>query len=224
MNVLLLGTVFIAITVLLLEVLFQKVWHKRWSERKILGAKTDVFSTVFRTLFSLGVGISSIYVFGNVPLSVSIAASVWLCLITIATDITSKKIPKEACWTVAAVNFTAIIIDYSPARIASAVVAFLIVGFAFILTAFISKGGLGSGDLRLLLAFSILAGWFGFTSILAGIIIGSLIQIPVRMLIKFKNPKSKTFPFGPSLMVGLFLGIIFLGNINAPALEWAGIL
>ena len=217
-------TAVISLTVFIsLELTAKFYWASRWQQRSIYGFTNTFPNVLIRGLFVVGVGVASYTVLGDVSLSSALASSTWLILVSLATDITSMKIAKEPCWIVAGLNALFLLTDYSLFRMLSAATAFLIIGFALIVTALLSKGGLGSGDLRLMLALSLLGGWFGFTAILVGLMFGSLIQIPVRMVMKSRNKTLKAFPFAPSLIVGLILGVIFFGSLNSPLTDWAGI-
>lgn len=219
-----LGFILPFLIVLALEIVTRFSWAYKWQERKIEGISFSFFQTTLRVVFPTLLGILCFLFIGNPFLAVSSAVSSWLIIVVLYTDIISMKIPREACWVVFFINVGMLLFNYSIVLFASAIVSFVLVAFVLIVTAIISKGGLGSGDLRLMLALSLLGGWFGYTFIMFGLIIGSVMQIPVRLVLKKQKPSKKTFPFAPSLIAGFLLSLIFIGNINAPYNEWSGIL
>lgn len=212
------------LAVLGLEVVTRFFWISKWEQREIKGVNFSLLQTLLRVGLPALLGLTGFLFWDSIFLSVSIAVSLWLVIIALYTDIVSMKIPKEACWFVFIINFIMLLFNASLPVLASAGVSFGLVGFVLLITAVISKGGLGSGDLRLMLALSLIGGWFGYTPIMFGLIIGSVVQIPVRIVLKKYNPERETFPFAPSLIAGFILSLLFLGNINAPYVEWSGII
>lgn len=207
----------------ILEIVTRFFWIPRWKNRKIEGLSLSLLATGIRIAIPSILGLTVFLLLNNIFLAVSSASSLWLIIVVLYTDVISMKIPKEPCWAVFLINLSMVLAYSSIPVIASAIVAFLLVGFVLIVTALISRGGLGSGDLRLMLALSLLGGWFGYTFIMFGLIIGSVMQIPVRIILKKRNPDRDKFPFAPSLVAGFLIGLIFLGNISMPYNEWSGV-
>jgi leader peptidase (prepilin peptidase)/N-methyltransferase len=80
----------------------------------------------------------------------------------------------------------------------------LVGGTLFYLIAFISNGGMGGGDIKLIAMIGTFLGWQGaLFTIFFGALLGSLVGI-ILMLLGRKGRKDKV-PFGPSLSCGAIL-------------------
>jgi leader peptidase (prepilin peptidase) / N-methyltransferase len=84
----------------------------------------------------------------------------------------------------------------------------LVGGIFFYLTALVSRGGMGGGDIKLIAMIGAFLGWQGaFFTILSGALLGSLVGVSLMILGK-KGRKDKV-PFGPFLSVGAILFILW---------------
>jgi leader peptidase (prepilin peptidase) / N-methyltransferase len=88
----------------------------------------------------------------------------------------------------------------------------LIGGTLFYLIAFVSKGGMGGGDIKLIAMIGAFLGWQGaLFTIFSGALLGSLVGV-MLMLLGRKGRKDKV-PFGPFLSCGAILFILSGDNV-----------
>ena len=81
---------------------------------------------------------------------------------------------------------------------------------------FLTRGrGMGMGDVRLGLVLGAVAGWYGpgraLVSMFLGFVVGSLVGIGTAL--RTGKVKGVKMPFGPSLIAGAFLTVLWGGNI-----------
>lgn len=84
-----------------------------------------------------------------------------------------------------------------------------IIGFSLLLLiAYISKGGMGGGDIKLFAVIGLVVGLKGvFLSFFLSCIIGTMVGM-IGLIVR-RVEKGKPFPFGPSICVGTFLSYIY---------------
>lgn len=211
----------------LLEILRKAVWQARWEKR-------DIAFSPSRGLLTLRVGSvfsASLLLVGwwQEPLAiVTVTAALWLGVLACETDLICKRIPREPCWTVLGISMLGNLLQFSWAAFASFAVAFCIVAVTMLFLALVTRGGLGSGDVRFFLAMTPLAWWIGVTPLLFGLLIASLLQAVIRILLLFapKVPGGRRYlPFGPALFVGALAAAVFWTPlVSNPCREWLGLL
>ena len=81
----------------------------------------------------------------------------------------------------------------------------------YFVLAFVSPGSLGFGDVKLSGLIGLLLGWIGFEqalmALLSGFLVGGLIA--VAMLVGRRVGLRSHIAFGPSMLVGAFIGLVF---------------
>jgi prepilin signal peptidase PulO-like enzyme (type II secretory pathway) len=88
------------------------------------------------------------------------------------------------------------------------VISVVIIFTIFYLIIYLSKGGMGGGDLKLACFISIVVGYpANISALYFGFILGGLFGILV-LLLKFKKLKSQ-IPFGPFLILGAVLSLLY---------------
>lgn len=90
------------------------------------------------------------------------------------------------------------------------VIGFFLVSVVLLLAAFLSKGGIGGGDIKLMAVSGLVLGW---KNIVIGFIIGAVIAAVYGLILskgKKENMKKK-IPLGPFLAIGMVIAL-FLGN------------
>jgi len=96
--------------------------------------------------------------------------------------------------------------------IQSSVLGFVVGGGFLLIIAIISKGAMGGGDIKLMAALGIYAGFKGvILSLLFSFIIGGIISM-ILMITKVKGPKDP-IPFGPFISIGTFTALLFYKEI-----------
>jgi leader peptidase (prepilin peptidase)/N-methyltransferase len=94
-----------------------------------------------------------------------------------------------------------------PITLVDSLLGLLLGGSLFYLIAFLTKGGMGGGDIKLIAMIGAFLGWPGaLFTIFSGALLGSLVGI-VLMLLGRKGRKDKV-PFGPFLSCGSILFIL----------------
>ena len=90
------------------------------------------------------------------------------------------------------------------ARIATMFAAFIATLMFFLVLSFISKGGIGSGDVRLAPVLAMFLGWMGWSYVYIGLASGFTLGgiWALALVITGKANRSSHIPFGPFLCVG----------------------
>lgn len=187
---------------LLLELVTRFFWTVKWQEREITLSPRVSYSvlrvaggSILGTVFALLSGMpESVFIFSAVG---------WLVILVTETDLRTLKIPREPCWVVFFIGTVLGLSTWTLAGAASAGLALIALGGTAFLIALVSKGGLGSGDVRFLVALSPLAWWVGATPLLVGVLIGCILQIILRIALKVTRRNIQYLPFGPALGVGV---------------------
>ena len=210
----------------LLETLRKVVWEARWEKR-------DISFSASRVLFALRTGgvfaaALLLVTWWQEPLAiVTVTATLWLGALTCETDLRCKRIPREPCWAVFGIALLGNLLQPSWAAVASFVAAFIIVAVTMLFLALVTRGGLGSGDVRFYLAMTPLAWWIGVTPLLFGLLIASVLQAAIRLALLFapKVPGGRRYlPFGPALFAGaLAASVYWTPLVSNPCREWVGL-
>ncbi|KQZ11095.1 hypothetical protein ASD23_03015 [Agromyces sp. Root1464] len=83
----------------------------------------------------------------------------------------------------------------------------------YFLLALISPASMGMGDVKLALVIGLLLGWFGLSAwlvgLLAAFVVGGVVAI-VALLLKRVTLRG-SIPFGPSMLVGALIAVVFVG-------------
>jgi Flp pilus assembly protein protease CpaA len=205
-----------------LEYLTIKVWRSKWLSREYSLTWLDKqYLKGIRIILPILLPLLVLLRYKNLTASISAGLILWLAILSITTDLESLKIPLEPCWAIFFLGIVLLFIGGSAAGWASFAVAFITLGIAMFLSALITRGGLGTGDIRLLLASTPLATWVGYTPFLIAVFLAGIIQLPLRFLFKNKLKQlEKGFPFAPALMIGLLFSIIFFSHQNTICHEW----
>ena len=180
---------------ILLEALTRFLWQARWTEREIKFSPSMLYSTL--RLFG-GLTIGFLFaVLSEAPESALAASAVgWLLILVVETDLRALKIPREPCWVVFIIGTVVGVATWSAAGAVSAGIALLALGGAGLFVALVSRGGLGSGDIRFMVALTPLAWWLGVTPVLVGVFIGCILQLLLRVILNLTHRGSTYLPFG----------------------------
>jgi len=84
----------------------------------------------------------------------------------------------------------------------------------YFILALISPSSMGMGDVKLALVIGLLLGWFGLNAwligLLAAFVVGGLVAIVALVLRRVTLRGS--IPFGPSMLVGTLMALLFVGG------------
>lgn len=175
---------------LILEGLLGTVWRVRWTKRgysvdSLLSFPATALRLVIPTILAALVE----WYYGSWVMSAAVGLLAWLGGLASVTDLKDYKIPSEPCWIIFGATTLLGLVTFTPAAFASALTAFLATIVIVFLLVVITRGGLGSGDARLFVAFSSMAWWFGFTPVLIGMLLASILQVFFRLLyLRKKTP------------------------------------
>lgn len=223
---LLLNFLFIIGVASLLELSTSIYFSPRWALRGITIFNTgDKVAVLIRIAFCSIVGSLFGLWYQDIYAGIAFTSMAWLSIIAIFTDLKHCRIPSGACWASFGITFLMILstlfFDGNEVAVISAIVALLSVMLSGGLLAFITKGKFGSGDVRLMFALSLLAAWSGYVAILIGLILASLIQLPLRIILrKYVKFDGTGLPFAPALIAGALISILIFGHPGAPFNEF----
>lgn len=149
---------------------------------------------------------------------VATAAFTWLAVLTVASDLASHLLPREACNATTLIGLPCLAVSWSvPAAFG---LAFCFVGLVAVpwLARVLTRRGLGFGDIRLLTAATAtLSWWVGQDALLYALIAACGIQILIRVItwpwrnrVGIPEPRNaddttprRALPFGPALALSL---------------------
>lgn len=206
-----------------MEVLHRWLWASRWETRGITTPRWNWYVRGVAT-----VGFPAVLYANSELLPPPTVATVlffavvgWVGAVSAGTDIAVTKIPKEPSWTVFAVGVASLAVNVARGTDMVAVWVFLaslaVTGTVLLFVAAVTKGSLGSGDVRLMVALTPLSAYAGFAVILLTVGVGCVLQL-VAWKTVYRH-KGKTRPFGPSLLLAL-PAVVYIAGIS-PLVEWS---
>ena len=90
------------------------------------------------------------------------------------------------------------------------IVACLLIGVFFIIGVLLVRGGLGMGDIKLMLVMSLFQGFYGVVSALFGALFVAFVYAVVVLLMKKKTRKDSV-AFAPAILLGTMLSVLLTG-------------
>lgn len=177
---------------------------------------TAIFFIVVATVFAGGVLVSATAPLVGAAVFV-LLAYLYFAAISIALaliDLDTRRLPNTIvlpAYVVGAVLLAVAAIlsgDY-PALLRAAVGG-LILGFAYLLMAVISPGGMGFGDVKLAGVLGIFLGWIGWGALVVGSIAAFLLGgiFGIILILARRGGRKTAIPFGPWMLVGAWIGIV----------------
>jgi prepilin signal peptidase PulO-like enzyme (type II secretory pathway) len=213
----------IAITALELQVTHR--WRARWKDRGIHGPINTRPWTAARLSLPIAAAVTAAAIFDSPWAGLAAATTTWLALLASCLDLACCRIPREPCWTILGVGAAAVVLDGSLARLASFILSFIIVAVATTAVALLTRGQLGSGDVRLLLAFTPITAWAGTFSVFIAVVIAALLQLPLRAWLRRRHSfNGPGFPFAPALAIAMLIAVIVNYSPGISESAWIGIL
>jgi leader peptidase (prepilin peptidase) / N-methyltransferase len=197
------------ITVIMLETLMERRWQPLWAARGYITDLSTRAAILPRTAAPIAMGLAASFYYDSIAVILAAAAATWLSALAITTDLVQMRIPREPCWAVLGLGVVAVLVNGDVWGITSAAITFVVLAAAMLTTALISRGGLGSGDIRLVLALTPLAAWVGAGTFLWALLIAAAVQIPGRVLLRrWGIGEGKAVPFAPALVAGVLLASV----------------
>lgn len=206
---LLLSAVAAVVAVAALEAAATFRWERRWTERGVLGAAGSRAVRVGRAGAGVLLGVVAALT-GAAAYAPAVAVLAWYVVVANAADVKVLRVPREPAlwlWLVG----TACAGLVSPVLLALSALLVLTVVLALAVTALIARGGLGMGDMRLLVASAplLVALPQPEMALLATVASATLIQLVVRPLWKRAGiSESGGYPFVPALTAGMLVGAV----------------
>ena len=212
--------------VVVAEFFLAKMLKERWRSRDIDVATVDSIRwRISRLILPVAVAGVTGYWYSSLAAGVAFAVASWVSLVSVGTDLSCCKIPWEPSWFGLGLGALLVVFWAPQAGKASALTSLIAVGLLTLVVAFLTRGKLGSGDVRLLISWAPLAAWAGWTPMLVGIAVAGIIQLPLRFILRrlgaYGGPG---LPFAPALVLGTFIAILWLGHPGTPCSEWANVL
>lgn len=216
-------------------VTYQFRQHTRWADRGIhpivgwmpVGAAQVVAAVVAAALIGP--------VWGH-PAGVAAAAFAWVSVLSVATDLATRKIPWDVFYPVAAIGVVAFALSYTlEGALAGGAALLGVVGVPWLARA-LTRKGMGLSDVRLLFAATATTSWWiGQTWLLYALIVASIGQLAVRLLApvlgigtqvpvpnKDATETARTrleLPFAPALVVSLWAFIGYATHLGYGACQ-----
>jgi leader peptidase (prepilin peptidase) / N-methyltransferase len=96
-----------------------------------------------------------------------------------------------------------------PGRLGRALLAAALSGTVYLVVALLPGGGLGLGDVKLMVVLGFILGFAGWPALAVGLVAPHLINGPVAVaLLLTRRAKRRTaLPLGPALLVGALIGL-----------------
>lgn len=143
------------------------------------------------------------------PIGVALAYVDW------RTRLLPTKVIAPSYALVGTLVLVAAAVDQDPRSLLRAALGWLVAGLMFWLLWRFTPG-MGYGDVRLSGVLGLALGYLGWTPLLAGLyagfLLGPLAWLPMRLL---RITKDKTYPFGPFMLVGAVLGVLYAAHLAA---------
>lgn len=148
------------------------------------------------------------YEYGLTPLAGLVAVLVSVLLVVTFIDLKYQIIPDGLVLIIFAAGIpTAFLSGLSPWE---HVIGFFAVSVLLLIIAFLSNGGMGGGDIKLMAAAGLFLGWkLIVLSLMIASIFGAIISI--GLLVLKKADRKSMVPFGPFLSLGIIISALY-GN------------
>lgn len=198
----------------LLESLSRRFWATRWTARGFSSQWLTRKHTTIRVAASItsaliaGISFDSVYAFTG------FAALAWLAALSISTDLADMKIPSEPVWTVLWIALLAASAENAlqgniagrATALTDMVIAEAVVLGIMLLTALVTRGGIGSGDVRLVAALTISTAWLGAGAIMPALALAAGGYLATRRILQIplgtSSDEGQPVPFAPGLVAG----------------------
>lgn len=195
----------------------------------------ELGTAVAFTLVALGwlpAVLASRSVAGSVSAVLELIAFLYLAAVSIALtfiDLQTRRLPNRivlpAIGVMAVLLTAAALLAGEPAALGSAAIGGAALFLLYLGLAVGTNGGMGFGDVKLAALMGIVTGWVGWAALIVGavaaFVLGGLIGL--ALLVARRATRRTAIPFGPWMIVGAWIGIVFGDWIAAAYLHGAGL-
>ena len=110
-------------------------------------------------------------------------------------------------------------------RLGRAVICAIVLGAFYLLLSIIWKGGMGDGDIKLAFILGLITGWLGWSQFIIGAFAAFFIGgfLSLVLIVGKKVDMHGGIPFGPSMLLGIWLGIFVGAPIATLYLQVTGL-
>lgn len=130
-----------------------------------------------------------------------------LLLLIAFIDFKTMLIPNWSVYAILILGIAAIFLNHDISWL-ERIIGFLAGGLILLIIYIVSGGGIGMGDVKLMAAAGLFMGWkLTLWSLLTGSIIGGVVGVII--LITGKGKLKTAIPFGPFLVIGILMSILF---------------
>lgn len=212
----------LAATIISLEMFARKVWKTRWNERGFSDSWDSPEEAFMRASLAVIFGLTAGLAFNSMFAVLAFTSLTWLSALVISTDLRDMKIPSEPVWTVTAIAAASAIgeflwsgqINANPHALLDMVIAQAVVLGVLILAVIVTVGGIGSGDVRLIVALTMMTAWTGAGSALLALTIASIGFLITRKVLSIPAPEiageGEPVPFAPAIASGYGLAFVLV--------------
>ncbi|MCA2212684.1 prepilin peptidase [Jidongwangia harbinensis] len=146
---------------------------------------------------------------GPSPLLPVLMTAVVLGLRLAEADLRSLRLPDPLVGALAAVVVVPVVLPGGGTGWWRACLAAALAGLGHLGLALLPGDGLGLGDVKLATVLAFLLGWFGWPTLVAGLVLPHLINGPVAiwLLLRRRAGRRTPLPFGPALLAGAALAV-----------------
>ncbi len=174
----------------------------------------EVLSAVVSAALGLGFGWSA-----ELPAWAWFAAvALLLGVIDLRLKLLPNRVLLPATLVTAALLVAAAALDDAWPDLLRAVLAGAAAFSVLLVMALLAPAGLGMGDVKLAALLGLVLGWFGWSAVLLGFLLGFVIQavLGLALLATRRAGRSTELPFGPALLTGTLAVVLLAG-------DWAGL-
>lgn len=207
------------------SILFSKTNYKERKKFKqiltFITIASSFFIPIFFLMFAKGIH-------GSLWAVLAITTVVYFASLSAISDILYCKVPSGASWLSLIVSGFCILMyaltENAYGSISEFCLALTLLTIISVTLVIFAKGNFGSGDVRFIISLASLAPWFGWSTILAGIAVASIVQIILRPIIrKIGKYEGKGLPFIPALIIGTILAVILFHTSGQSCTDLAGL-
>lgn len=131
-------------------------------------------------------------------------------------DARTHRLPREVTYTTLAIGApllaVAALVDSEPRRLVEAAIGGAVLTIVFWLGHLVTRGGLGTGDVRLAPLLGVYLGYVSLSAVAIGIIAGLVAATLFGLVMLATRGRNDPYPFGPFLAVGTLLTLLVAGG------------